>query len=57
MKRLMLCRGVGTTALKGRVIPNLLPFSPRTVYWRGARYLATTCVADLPRFSVPDNIS
>jgi len=32
-------------------------FSPWTVYWRGARHLATTCVADLPRFSVADNIS
>jgi len=26
MKKLMLCRGVGTTALKGGVIPNLLHF-------------------------------
>jgi len=26
MKRLMLSRGVGTTALKRGVIPNLLPF-------------------------------
>jgi len=32
-------------------------FSPGTVYWRGACHLATTCVADLPRFSVADNIS
>jgi len=26
MKRLLLCRGIGTTALKGGVIPNLLHF-------------------------------
>jgi len=32
-------------------------FLPWTVYWRGACHLATTCVADLPRFSVADNIS
>jgi len=57
MKRLMLCPGVGTTALKGGVIMNLLHYSPWTVYWRGARHLATTCVADLGWFSVEDNIS
>jgi len=32
-------------------------FSPWTVCWRGACHLATTCLADLPRFSVADNIS
>jgi len=57
MKRLMLCQGVGTSALKGGVIPNLVHFSPWTVYWREACHLATTCVADLPSFSVADNIS
>jgi len=53
----MLCRGVGTTALEGGVIPNPLHFSPWTVDWRGACHRATRCVADLPRFSVADNIS
>jgi len=57
MKKLMLCRGVGTTALKGGVIPNLLLFSLWTVCSLGARHLATTSVADLPRFSVADNLS
>jgi len=32
-------------------------FSPRTVYWRGACHLATTCVADLPRFLVAMDLS
>jgi len=50
MKRLMLCRGIETTALKGEVILNLLHFSPRRVYWRGACHIATTCVADFSRF-------
>jgi len=57
MKRLMLCRDVGTTALKGGVIPKIIHFSPWTVYSSGACHLATTCVADLPRVSVADNIS
>jgi len=28
MKKLVLCRGVGTTALNGGVMPNLLHFFP-----------------------------
>ena len=32
-------------------------FSPRTVNWRRACHLATTCVGDLPWISVADNIS
>jgi len=32
-------------------------FSPWTIYWRGACHLATTCVTDLLRLSVAENIS
>ena len=41
----------------GESFQTIYIFQPWIVYWRGTRHLATTCVADLPRFSAADNIS
>jgi len=57
MKRLMLCGGVGTTALKRGVIPNLLLFfALDSMFMRSPSSCDHTC-GRLAKFSVADNLS